>query len=195
MTIPAPRAEGRVMGRDLPGAEGRCSGPLAFSPAVPHGEPDSGLGTVMMTRITDWDGVFVHASDIQLLDEETVSLLLAWRPDIVLVAGPPLYLGRLSLAQRQRAWENGLHLAREVDCLILDHHLLRCERGLRWLERLSRCTGSRVMCAADFIGRPRLLLEAQRRRLYKEMPVPQGWHQAYARGTVDTSAYQTYVSQ
>ncbi len=183
----------KTLGRDLPGAEGRCDGPLTFSPAVPHGEPGSRLGTVMMTRIADWEGVFVHASDIQLLDEETVSLLLAWRPDIVLVAGPPLYLKRLTSAQRQRAWENGLHLARGVDRLILDHHLLRCRRGLRWLERLSQCSGHRVVCAADFMARSRLLLEARRRQLYEELPVPEGWHQDYARGQADTRDYQRYV--
>lgn len=42
-----------------------------------------------------------------------------------------------------------LRLARVVDTLILDHHLLRCE----------------------------------------EMP-PKGWHEAYARGDEDTSAYR-----
>ena len=50
-----------------------------------------------------------------------------------------------------------------------------------------------MICAADFMGQPHRLLEAQRERLYEEMPVPQGWHEAYARGDADTSAYREYV--
>ena len=183
-----------VLGRDLPNAEGRKDGPLGFSPPVPHGEPGSRLGTVMMTRIEDEEAVFVHASDIQLLDSEAVSLILAWRPDIVLVGGPPLYLTWLPYKLRKVAWKNAQRLARNVDTLILDHHLLRCEAGLSWLDRLSSETGHRVICAADFVGRPRCPLEARREQLYEELPVPEGWHEAYARGDADTLCYGYHVS-
>ena len=183
-----------VLGRDLPNAEGQGDGPLAFSLPVPHGERNGRLGTVMMTRIEDEDTVFVHASDIQLLDGEAVSLILAWQPDIVLVGGPPLYLRWLSSKQRWGAWRNARQLARHVDTLILDHHLLRCEEGLSWLDRLSSETGHRVICAADFMGQPRCLLEARREQLYDEMPVPEGWHEAYAHGDADTLRYRDYVS-
>jgi len=182
----------KALDRDLPIAEGHRDGPMAFSPPVLHGGPHSNLGTVVMTRIEGKDDVFAHASDIQLLGEEAVSLILAWRPDIVLVGGPPLYLPWLSLEQRKRAWENALRLARGVETLILDHHLLRSEKGLSWLDRLSSETGRRVICGADFMGCPRRLLEARRRQLYKEMPVPEGWHEAYARGDADTNAYRDY---
>ena len=177
---------------DLPNAEGQKHGPLRFSQSVAHGEPNTNLGTVMMTRIEDGNEVFVHASDIQLLDGEAVSLILAWRPGIALVGGPPLYLPWLGLEQRERAWENALRLARAVDTLILDHHLLRSGEGLSWLGRLASKTSHRVICAADFMGRPLCLLEAWRRQLYAEMPVPEGWHDAYARGDAVTSAYQDY---
>ena len=39
------------------------------------------------------------------------------------------------------------------------------------------------------MGRPRWLLEAERVQLYEEMPVPEGWHDDYAKGRVDTSEY------
>jgi len=182
----------KVLDRDLPNAEGQRDGPLAFSLPVPHGERNGRLGMVMMTRIEGEDTVFVHASDIQLLDGEAVSLILAWRPDVVLVGGPPLYLSWLSSKRRWRAWRNARQLARHVDTLILDHHLLRCEEGLSWLGRLSSETGHRVICAADFMECPRRLLEARRVQLYKEMPVPKGWHEAYARGRASTSAYRGY---
>jgi predicted metallo-beta-lactamase superfamily hydrolase len=185
---------GKVLGRGLPNAEGQGDGLLAFSPPMPHGRPNTKLGTVMMTRI-EWEGtVFVHASDIQLLDGEAVSFILDWQPDIALAGGPPLYLPWLSSEYREAAWKNAWRLARHVDTLILDHHLLRCEEGLSWLDRLSSETGHRVICAADFMERPRCSLEARRRQLYEEMPVPAGWHEAYARGDADTRGYRDYVS-
>ena len=183
-----------VLGRDLPNAEGQGDGPLAFSLPVPHGERNGRLGTVMMTRIEDEDTVFVHASDIQLLDGKAVSLILDWQPDIVLAGGPPLYLRRFSSKRRWGAWRNARQLARHVDTLILDHHLLRCEEGLSWLDRLSSETGHRVICAADFMEQPRCLLEARREQLYDVMPVPEGWHEAYAHGDADTLRYRDYVS-
>jgi predicted metallo-beta-lactamase superfamily hydrolase len=147
----------------------------------------------MMTRVEAGETVFVHASDIQLLDNEPVSVILDWHPDIALVGGPPLYLPFLSARQRGVAWRNARRLACQVDTLILDHHMLRCEEGLVWLDRLSAETGHRVICAADFVGRPRCLLEAQRQRLYEERPVPEGWHEAYARGEADTRGYRDHV--
>ena len=181
-----------VLGKAVPTAEGQHAGPLTFSSAVPHGEPHTHLGTVMMTRIQDDETVFVHASDIQLLDGTAVAIILDWQPDVALVGGPPLYLRRLSGEQRQRAWRHAQALAQGIETLILDHHLLRCEEGLAWLERLSAETGHRVICAADFMERPRCLLEARREQLYEELPVPQGWHAAYARQETDTRGYRMY---
>lgn len=181
-----------ILGKELLNAEGQNDGPLAFSAPVPHGEPDSNLGTVMMTRIQGKDTVFVHASDIQLIDSRAVSLILEWRPDIALVGGPPLYLSRLTSEQLERAWRNAQRLACHVDTLILDHHLLRCEEGLSWLDRLSSQMDHRVICAADFMEQPRRLLEARRVQLYEEMPVPDGWHEAYARGDTDTLHYRDH---
>ncbi|MBN1135211.1 MAG: hypothetical protein JXM73_01405 [Anaerolineae bacterium] len=185
---------GKELGRSLPDAEGQKDELLEFSPSVPHGRPNTQLGTVMMTRVIGRNTVFVHASDIQLLDGVAVSLILAWRPDIALVGGPPLYLARLSPKHQEMARKNAQRLAQKMDTLILDHHLLRCEDGLSWLDSLSAETGRHVICAADFMGRPRRLLEARRKQLYEEMPVPDGWHEAYARGDADTRGYWDHVS-
>jgi predicted metallo-beta-lactamase superfamily hydrolase len=185
----------QVLGRDLPNAEGQGDGLLAFSLPVLHGERQGRLGMVMMTRIQHGGKTFVHASDIQLLDSQAISIILGWQPDVVLVGGPPLYLsGFMGKRRRRGAWRQALWLARGVETLILDHHLLRCEEGLSWLSRLSSETGHRVICAADFMECPRCLLEARRVQLYEEMPVPEGWHEAYARGDADTRRYPDYVS-
>ena len=184
----------KVLGRELPNAEGQSDGGLKFSPPIPHGEPQTRLGKVMMTRIEDDEGVFVHASDIQLLSDEAVSLILEWQPDIVLVGGPPLYLsGFMKKHRRQKAWKQAMRLAHGVRTLILDHHLLRCEEGLSWLDHLSSEVNRRVICAADFMEQPRHLLEARRMQLYEEMPVSEDWHEAYARGEADTQQYRNYT--
>jgi predicted metallo-beta-lactamase superfamily hydrolase len=174
-----------LMGANLQVAEGRSEGPLSFSRAVPHGASDSNMGTLMMTRIEMDSRVFVHASDIQLLDDTTVERIIDWQPDIVLAAGPPLYLDRLNKAERERAWDNAVRLAQSIDAVILDHHLMRSEEGAVWLDELSATVGKKVYCAADFMGRPRRLLEAERAQLYEEMPVPHGWHDNYAKGRGD----------
>ena len=178
-----------LMGVNMQVAEGRSEGPLSFSRAVPHGARNSNVGTVMMTRIEMGSHVFVHASDIQLLDAPTVDQVIDFRPDIVLAAGPPLYLDRLSKAERKSAWENAVRLAQSIDVVILDHHLMRSEEGAVWLDELSATVGRKVYCAADFMGRARQLLEAKRVQLYEQMPVPDTWHDDYAKGRVDPNSY------
>jgi hypothetical protein len=37
---------------------------------------------------------------------------------------------------------------------------------------------------------PRCILEARRVQQYADLPVPDGWHEAYACGEVDTGRYQ-----
>ena len=178
-----------LLGENMLVAEGRSEGPLSFSQAVPHGAADSNMGTLMMTRIEMGDQIFVHASDVQLLDNPTIDQVIDWRPDIVLAAGPPLYLDRLSKGERERAWGNAVRLASSVDVVILDHHLMRSVEGAAWLDKLSTAVGKKVYCAADFMDQPRQLLEAERGLLYEKMPVPSGWHDNYANGKVDAGEY------
>ena len=178
-----------LLGTNMRIAEGLSEGSLSFSRAVPHGAPDSNMGTLMMTRIEMGSQVFVHASDVQLLDAPTVDKVIDWQPDIVLAAGPPLYLDRLSRAESEHAWDNAVRLAQSIGVVILDHHLMRGEEGAVWLDELSSTVGKKVYCAADFMGRPRQLLEAERVQLYEQMTVPEKWHDDYANGLVDPDEY------
>ena len=181
-----------TIGCDLPGAEGVQAGPLEFSFPVPHGPGGRTDNMVMMTRITAPGLSFVHASDIQLLDPATVSAILAWEPDIVLASGPPLYRYTSPPRQdlRERARENALALSRQVGTLIIDHHLLRSLEGIAWLRQLQQASKNRVLCAADFMQRRPLFLEARRRQLYDWMPVPEGWHEGYAAGRQSAQPYR-----
>ncbi|MDY0190244.1 MAG: MBL fold metallo-hydrolase [Desulfuromonas sp.] len=179
----------QLLGQNLHIAEGVSAGPMTFSRAVPHGCKGSQQGTVMMTRIDLGNKVFLHASDIQLLDAETVGFIINWQPDIVLAGGPPLYIEKLTAEQRAAAWRNALHLARNVDTLILDHHLMRDQQGPKWLDNLSAEVGKKVYCAADFMGKKYLLLEAERTELYATMPVPTHWHEEYAQELISAEEW------
>lgn len=170
-------------------AEGRSEGSFSFSQAVPHGAPQKNLGMVMMTRIETDKGIFVHASDIQLLDDSTIDRVIDWQPEIILAAGPPLYLNRLNNAERKKAWSNAVRLAQNIEIVILDHHLMRSREGIVWLDALSTTVGKKVYCAADYMGQSRRLLEADRVQLYEQMPVPEGWHDEYAKGKTDPDQY------
>lgn len=178
-----------LLGSNMQLAEGRSEGILTFSRSMPHGAPQSNMGTVMMTRIEIGKRIFVHASDIQLLDDATVDQVIDWQPDIVIAAGPPLYLGRLSNAERERAWNNAVRLVQNIETVILDHHLMRSKEGVIWLDTLSTTVGKKVHCAADYMGQPRRLLEAERMQWYENMPVPDGWHEAYTKGRVNPDQY------
>ena len=177
------------LGFSLPASEGKNSGSMDFSSPTPHGTRDKGFGTVMMTRICEGDEVFVHSSDIQLLDREAVLKVLAWKPTTVFASGPPLYLSHRIPGAGKEAFENALLLARHVDTLILDHHLLRSFEGYNWLKELAGKVENRVLCAAEFMGKEPELLEAQRKTLYEKMPVPSGWHEAYAKGEAGFEGY------
>jgi predicted metallo-beta-lactamase superfamily hydrolase len=179
------KALAKSLGRMLLIAEGISDGALTFSLPVPHGERDSRGGSVMMTRVEEDGEVFVHASDIQMLDDEAIKQILTWQPNIVLASGPPVYLPSLTVQEQEDALRRTLHLAKEVDTLILDHHLMRSKRGEQWLDHVSSLAGHRVICAADFMGLRRNLLEAERVLWYKKLPVPADWHKCYARGEVD----------
>jgi predicted metallo-beta-lactamase superfamily hydrolase len=185
------RAKGlaQKIGRDFPASEGLSDGCLSFSSPVPHGQQDRG-GTVMMTMIEEEKEVFVHASDIQMLNNEAIEQILMWHPTTVLASGPPIYLPSLTWKEREAALRRTLRLAREVDKLILDHHLLRSREGEKWLDWVSFITNHKVICAADFMGQDRNLLEADRVGWYRKSSVPKGWHEAYSKGEGDTHVYQ-----
>ncbi|MEA3423484.1 MAG: MBL fold metallo-hydrolase [Bacillota bacterium] len=170
-------------------AKGQVDDSLLFSEPVPHGEEGSHFGNVTMTKITDGKTIFVHASDIQFLTDETINRILKYKPDIVFASGPPIYLSDFTEDKLEKAWNNALKLAEGVDTLIIDHHLIRCEEGLGWLSKLSEISGNHVICAADYMKVQRHMLEARRTQLYDDIPVADGWHQLYAENKVNTDEY------
>ncbi|CCU78740.1 hypothetical protein HSACCH_00879 [Halanaerobium saccharolyticum subsp. saccharolyticum DSM 6643] len=170
-------------------AENKSVGDLSFSSPVFHGEKDSFLGEVMMTRVKMKDKIFVHASDIQFLYRPTIDRIIELNPDIVIASGPPLYLSHIDQKTAAEAAENILCLSSKVDTLIVDHHLLRSEAGLAYLRKLNAKSNHKIITAADFMGIKPCLLEARREELYHKFPVSDNWHQKYEKGKVNTAAY------
>jgi predicted metallo-beta-lactamase superfamily hydrolase len=182
----------KTIGKDIQNAEGMKEGPLEFSFPVPHGRQGRGKKTVIMSKIEEKGITFVHASDIQLLNEKTIELIMDWKPDIVLASGPPLYLYPPEVLKTQSvvAWKNAMELSKNVDTLIIDHHLLRSVEGIKWLEKLKCYTKNKVYCAADFMTREPIFLEAWRKELYEWLPVSENWHEDYKQGKVNVDHYR-----
>ena len=178
-----------ILNKNFNVAEDINDGPITFSMPVIHGDINDTLTTVIMVRIKE-NHTFVHAAGIQLLNDKAISQILDWKPDVAFIDGSPLYLfHRISERQVGKAWHNAKELSSNIDTLILDHHLMRSHKGIEWIERLSDKTGRKVLCGADFMHKHRMLLEAGRRTLYNEMPVPLEWHEAYAKKQVSTEQY------
>jgi len=162
---------------------------FSFSKMVFHGERDKNRNKVFMTCIED-DLVFVHGSDIQLLDKEAVQIILSWKPDVLLVSGPPLYLSaKMNQELLHIATDNALRLSKNIPTVIIDHHLLRNYQGLHWLREINKKASHQVVCAADFMKKPLMMLEADRIKLYHDMPIPPNWHERYSNRLVKPQEY------
>lgn len=157
-------------------AEGFQDRDMVFLPKASHGELEGPGGWVLMTLVGRG---FLHASDIQLLNDDSVGRILALKPEIVVAAGPPLYLPQMTCEMRQRARGNAHRLGDVIPRLVLDHHLLRSQEGLSWLKEIDQASANSVTSAAGFMGRRARLLEARRKEFYRRFPVPDGWHEAY----------------
>jgi len=150
--------------------DGLETGALVFSPAFPHGEKELGI-FVVMVAIRAGSGVFVHGSDIQSVEPEAVDWIIAMRPDVAFVSGPPIYLPQVSPAVKDRARENIARMTRTIPTLIVDHHMARgldCETFLRGAAQIAAAPGHRLTLASRYMNREPMLLEARRKMLYRE---------------------------
>jgi len=149
---------------------------VRFSPALPHGEDSTELGSVLATVIESGSEKFIHASDIQgPISETALQFILSERPSAVIVGGPPTYLVgyKASEDSMKRGMSNLAMIAKKVPLVVVDHHLLRAQESLQELSVISaevKPLGGSIMTAAEYIGEQPRLLEANRRKLYEENP-------------------------
>jgi predicted metallo-beta-lactamase superfamily hydrolase len=149
---------------------------VRFSPALPHGEDSTELGSVLATVIESGSEKFIHASDIQgPISETALQFILSERPSAVIVGGPPTYLAGYKAPEDsiKRGMSNLAMIAKKVPLVVVDHHLLRAQESLQELSVISaevKPLGGSIMTAAEYIGEQPRLLEANRRKLYEENP-------------------------
>jgi hypothetical protein len=147
---------------------------IALSPPVPHGEENSEMGWVLMTRVTRDDETFLHSSDVQgPMSQETLRLILKEKPNVLVLGGPPTYLQDVRVQGSSIA--NGIisaaKLATVVPVVIFDHHLLRSENWKTESEpvlQAAKKAKHSVVTAAEYLNQPILTLEAHRKELYAE---------------------------
>jgi predicted metallo-beta-lactamase superfamily hydrolase len=160
----------QLLGKSLIDADNKQFGELSFSEPVPHGEPGNKAGTVIMAKLTADNTTFVHGSDIQLLNHQSIEIISNWKPDITFIAGPPLYILESQKNTKDLLESINQHLARLTSAcgrIILDHHIMRSRNGEAWLDHMSEMYGKeKICCAADFSQLPRNLLEANRKGLF-----------------------------
>ena len=142
------------------------------SPPVPHGAEGSKLGYVDMVMIECCDERIVHASDVQgPISKQALKILEEWEPTLLFISGPPTYFAGFKVDEKivQEGMLNLVTIARRVEVLIADHHFARDLQYPRYLEDL-RSINTRAMSAAEFMGAPIELLEAQRKELWEKEP-------------------------
>lgn len=154
---------------------------VSFSRALWHGKKNTVQGYVIGTCVADGDGRVVHASDVQLLNAECVDWMLDQRPDVAIVAGPPIFDGR-RVSKEDYGFSLGLltRLSGGVPDVIVDHHLLR---SAEWRDFLAKA-GNRTRCAAEREGKPVLAMESGRADLYEEEEVEEGFHSHLSNGRI-----------
>jgi predicted metallo-beta-lactamase superfamily hydrolase len=150
---------------------------LSFSEAVVHGTEGGMLGWVIMANVGYADETFLFAPDVQgPMSIHTTELILAAKPDLLMLGGPPLYLAgfRVELAQIEQGLRNLTQLVEAVPMVILEHHTLRDEFWDSKLEAVfvkAQKSRHNIMTAAEYVGQENVFLESKRRQLFDDHPL------------------------
>ena len=149
---------------------------LRFSEAVPHGPDNSMLGWVVMALVECQGERFMFAPDVQgPMSTHTLELIKTAQPQVIMVGGPPFYLGgfKVDEAQLQLGLKNLTALVKAVPVTILEHHALRDEASQQKTKQVYDAaleTEHKIMTAAEFAGCKNTFLESKRKTLYVENP-------------------------
>jgi predicted metallo-beta-lactamase superfamily hydrolase len=144
---------------------------IGFSKAVPHGS-DVTRGYVVGVCVEAGES-FLYTSDVQgPLLEEHLELIMAEKPETLIVDGPSTYFySPFQEIELRRANENLIKIIQEaeVERLVVDHHLTRdldYEMKIKPVLDAGEESGTWVGVAAEFLDREPNLLEAMRKELY-----------------------------
>lgn len=148
---------------------------LRFSDPVFHGRENSQLGWLLMVTVEYENERLLYTSDVQgPMYDATLRFILAQNPQMMIVGGPPTYLGGLVKQEDiQRGIQNLGRSTEKVPLTVLDHHLLR-DGKWRQLSRpifdSASQAGHRVVTAAEFLKKQNNLLECRRKELFEVDP-------------------------
>jgi len=149
---------------------------VKFSEPVFHGSANSELGWILMTSIEYDDEKMLFASDVQgPMCGVTLETILAEQPQLVVIGGPPTYLGGFRVKEEHIAlgMQNLEKIATSVPVVVLGHHLLRHEEwkqsSLPILDAAKKF-GHSVITAAEFLGKENNPLEFRRKLLFELEP-------------------------
>ncbi len=149
---------------------------LRFSEAVAHGSEHSMLGWVIMATLEYGGERFMHAPDVQgPMSTHTTELILAAKPAVIMLGGPPLYLAgfRVEEAQLQQGLRNLERIVEMVPLVILEHHALRDELWRSKMEGVfqkAQSAGHGIVTAAEYAGKENVFLESKRKQLFRDHP-------------------------
>jgi len=149
---------------------------IRFSEAVAHGSEDSMLGWVVMATVESGGQRFMFAPDVQgPISCRTLELILKEAPSVIMLGGPPFYLGgfRVEMTQLEQGLKNLERIVEAVPIVILEHHALRDES---WKQKIAQVYDKasndrhRLVTAAEYSGIENLFLESKRKQLYRDSP-------------------------
>ncbi len=147
---------------------------IRFPPPVPHGENDSGLGWVLPCIVEKGEEKLLFAADVQgPVVQDTLKLILEEEPETVILGGPPTYLQGFRIGDEffQTALRHMEEIAKGVQTVVIDHHLLRDEGWSKFLEPVRKSAeknGHEVITAAGLLKQEPRPLECRRNELYEE---------------------------
>lgn len=147
---------------------------IKFSPALHHGSDYSHLGFIVAVSITYEREKILHASDVQgPLSDAARDYILSEKPDKLILSGPPLYLLGYALKNEDliKSKANLESICQKIPQVIVDHHLLRTKKGLEFIEDLNQLGNVNVIPASCIIEKKPLLLESERKKLYKPLKI------------------------
>jgi len=149
---------------------------LRFSEAVSHGSEDSMTGWVVMVTVEHDGERFMFAPDVQgPVSTHTAELILSSKPAVIMIGGPPLYLGgfRVDMAQLKKGLENLMRIVDVVPLVILDHHALRDEEWRPKMELVfqeAQKAGTTLVTAAEYSDKENIFMESKRMQLFRDYP-------------------------
>ncbi len=149
---------------------------ITFTEPMAHGEEGGQLGYIVAVEITSGDDTLAFYPDVQgPVSERSLDHILAKKPSILIVGGPPLYLSGWQIKEEiiAQGLEHLQLIAEKVPLTLLDHHILRNEKGLEETHRLAELAeknGNRLRTFAEHLGLENQLLEAKRRQMFEESP-------------------------